>query len=288
MPDARGSAACGRGASAPGRPACPRATRRRRTPSAPSAWPITPTCSTTPAAEAYRAADRLAPADWRWSYYLVLLHLERGEAEPAGRDVASDCRGEPGLRAGMAAARRRGIQARALQGGRRGLRPRRARAGRRAGPSRRCRRRGAARFRSAPMPRWGARASRFSRARPISPGRRSKSVVARRAAVRRRASPARRHLSPPRAGARGGASSGACRGVARLQRAARSDGRRAGARVAQQRAAAQAGQRGRSGPRRRVARVPGSTRARVQRATTLTSSTRWARCCSNSSAPRRR
>jgi tetratricopeptide (TPR) repeat protein len=36
-----------------------------------------------PAAAAYRAAMALAPGDWRWSYYLVLLHLERGEAEPA-------------------------------------------------------------------------------------------------------------------------------------------------------------------------------------------------------------
>ena len=36
-----------------------------------------------PAAEAYRVAVDLAPGDWRWSYYLALLHLERGEAEPA-------------------------------------------------------------------------------------------------------------------------------------------------------------------------------------------------------------
>ena len=35
-----------------------------------------------PAAEAYRAAAAL-DADWRWAYYLALLHIERGEAEPA-------------------------------------------------------------------------------------------------------------------------------------------------------------------------------------------------------------
>jgi tetratricopeptide (TPR) repeat protein len=35
------------------------------------------------AAEAYRSAAILAPDDWRWQYLLALLHLERGEAEPA-------------------------------------------------------------------------------------------------------------------------------------------------------------------------------------------------------------
>jgi tetratricopeptide (TPR) repeat protein len=36
-----------------------------------------------PAAQAYRAAIDLDPRDWRWPYYLALIHLERGEAEPA-------------------------------------------------------------------------------------------------------------------------------------------------------------------------------------------------------------
>jgi tetratricopeptide (TPR) repeat protein len=35
------------------------------------------------AADAYRAAASLAAGDWRWSYLLVLVHIERGEAAPA-------------------------------------------------------------------------------------------------------------------------------------------------------------------------------------------------------------
>jgi len=35
------------------------------------------------AADAYRAAARLSPGDWRWSYSLVLVHIERGEAAEA-------------------------------------------------------------------------------------------------------------------------------------------------------------------------------------------------------------
>jgi tetratricopeptide (TPR) repeat protein len=36
-----------------------------------------------PAAEAYRLAGELDRRDWRWPYYLVLIQLERGEAEQA-------------------------------------------------------------------------------------------------------------------------------------------------------------------------------------------------------------
>jgi protein O-GlcNAc transferase len=42
-----------------------------------------------PAAEAYRVAVDLAPSDGRWAYYLALLHLERGEAEPAAAMLRS-------------------------------------------------------------------------------------------------------------------------------------------------------------------------------------------------------
>lgn len=40
-----------------------------------------------PAAQAYRLARELDPGDWRWSYYLALLHLERGEARPAEENL---------------------------------------------------------------------------------------------------------------------------------------------------------------------------------------------------------
>ena len=42
-----------------------------------------------PAAQAYRVAVDLAPDDWRWAYDLALLHLERGEAEPAAARLRS-------------------------------------------------------------------------------------------------------------------------------------------------------------------------------------------------------
>jgi tetratricopeptide (TPR) repeat protein len=48
-----------------------------------------------PAADAYRVAVNLAPGDWRWSYYLVLLHLERGEAEPAAERLRSIVAAKP-------------------------------------------------------------------------------------------------------------------------------------------------------------------------------------------------
>ena len=36
-----------------------------------------------PAAQAYRVAVDLDPDEWRWAYYLALVHLERGEAVQA-------------------------------------------------------------------------------------------------------------------------------------------------------------------------------------------------------------
>jgi tetratricopeptide (TPR) repeat protein len=36
-----------------------------------------------PAAQAYRVAVDLDPDEWRWAYYLALVHLERGEAAQA-------------------------------------------------------------------------------------------------------------------------------------------------------------------------------------------------------------
>ena len=42
-----------------------------------------------PAAQAYRVAGQLDPGDWRWPNYLALLHLERGEAEPAAERLRS-------------------------------------------------------------------------------------------------------------------------------------------------------------------------------------------------------
>jgi tetratricopeptide (TPR) repeat protein len=42
-----------------------------------------------PAAAAYRVAVDLAPDDSRWAYYLALLHLERGEGEPAAARLRS-------------------------------------------------------------------------------------------------------------------------------------------------------------------------------------------------------
>jgi len=50
-----------------------------------------------PAAEAYRVALELAPDDGRWEYYLALLHLERGEAEPATARLRSIVAASPDL-----------------------------------------------------------------------------------------------------------------------------------------------------------------------------------------------
>ena len=47
-----------------------------------------------PAVDAYRVAAALDP-DWRWSYYLALLHLERGEAEPAAERLRSTVAANP-------------------------------------------------------------------------------------------------------------------------------------------------------------------------------------------------
>jgi tetratricopeptide (TPR) repeat protein len=49
------------------------------------------------AADAYRAAASLAPGDWRWSYLLVLVHLERGEAASAATRLREMVASNPGL-----------------------------------------------------------------------------------------------------------------------------------------------------------------------------------------------
>jgi len=49
------------------------------------------------AAEAYRAAETLAPGDWRWPYLLVLVHLERGEAAQAATRLRQIVAANPGL-----------------------------------------------------------------------------------------------------------------------------------------------------------------------------------------------
>ena len=50
-----------------------------------------------PAAAAYRVAAALDPADWRWTYYLALLHLERGEAAQAATLLREIVAANPGL-----------------------------------------------------------------------------------------------------------------------------------------------------------------------------------------------
>jgi tetratricopeptide (TPR) repeat protein len=50
-----------------------------------------------PAADAYRIAIELAPRDGRWAYYLVLLHLERGDAEPAAAGLREIVSANPGF-----------------------------------------------------------------------------------------------------------------------------------------------------------------------------------------------
>jgi len=49
------------------------------------------------AADAYRAAVRLSPGDWRWSYSLVLVHIERGEAAEAAARLREIVASNPGL-----------------------------------------------------------------------------------------------------------------------------------------------------------------------------------------------
>ena len=50
-----------------------------------------------PAAAAYRVAAALDPADWRWTYYLALLHLERGDVEPAAETLRTVVAAKPEL-----------------------------------------------------------------------------------------------------------------------------------------------------------------------------------------------
>jgi tetratricopeptide (TPR) repeat protein len=50
-----------------------------------------------PATDAYQAAATLAPADWRWHYLLVLVHLERGEAAQAAARLREIVAANPGL-----------------------------------------------------------------------------------------------------------------------------------------------------------------------------------------------
>jgi tetratricopeptide (TPR) repeat protein len=49
------------------------------------------------AADAYRAAARLSPGDWRWSYALALVHIERGEAAEAAARLREIVAANPGM-----------------------------------------------------------------------------------------------------------------------------------------------------------------------------------------------
>ena len=236
------------------------------------------------AADAYRAAAGLSPGDWRWSYSLVLVHLERGEAAEAAARLREIVAVQPGSGAGVAAARRRGVQARALRGSRRGVRPRGGGGARSEGIRRGRGRRiaGAARHDS------GGRIRRAGTARvalqqgDVDRARQSlEKLVARCAALRRRASPARRHLSsgsatPTRRRATWPAPR-RCRPTTprRIRWSTRWRANRAAACCCSSRRA-----RPIWSATRRGANISSGARS-SSTAPTRTSSTRWARCCSS-------
>src|SRR6185436_3125452 len=48
-----------------------------------------------PAAQVYRVAVDLDPDEWRWPYYLALVHLERGEAAQAADRLGAIVKAKP-------------------------------------------------------------------------------------------------------------------------------------------------------------------------------------------------
>src|SRR6185295_12624522 len=49
------------------------------------------------AVDAYQAAVQLSPHEWRWSYLLALVHIERGEAAPAASRLRGIVAANPGF-----------------------------------------------------------------------------------------------------------------------------------------------------------------------------------------------